>query len=128
LPALAAALILCVPSLQGRHLDPRASTRLSLGAAVLFLIMATSGFAWHLWRYAYGVRKTIPRFDPMPLPRPVADWLPPIGQPLTFGLLILGTSFLVFLLLRGSGSQPREADIAEELVNTDHSSRGGLLR
>lgn len=114
LPAVAAALVLCVPSLQGRHLDPRSSKRLALGATALFLGIQASGFLWHLWRYVYGVKPTFPRFDAIPLSLPATGWLPPLGQPLTFSLLFLGTLTLAVLLLRGSWRMPPVADVAEE--------------
>lgn len=125
MPAVAAALILCVPSLQGRHLDPRSSKRLALGGAALFLVMQVSGFLWHLWRYVYGVNPYYARFDAMPLPRPASGWLPPIGQPLTFAMLLVGMGCLTLLLLRGSWHLPMGADtVADAGTNADRESSG----
>ncbi|MEP7368015.1 MAG: DUF2142 domain-containing protein [Dermatophilaceae bacterium] len=127
LPAVAAALILCVPSLQGRHLDARSSKRLAVGAATLFALMQVSGFLWHLWRYVYGVSSSYPRFEPIPLPRPIAGWLPPIGQPLTFALLLIGTASLTLLLLRDSWRTPRRAETAAP-AHADASHEGSSAR
>jgi hypothetical protein len=123
LPAVAAALVLCVPSLQGRSLDRRTSKRLALSATALFLAMQLSGFLWHLWRYVYGVNQVYSRFDALPLPQPTSGWLPTIGQPLTFSLLFLGTGALAFLLLRGSWQTPPGADLAPKVgtrMDRDH--------
>ena len=127
LPAVAAALILCVPSLQGRHLNLRSTKRITLGATALFLVMQVSGFLWHLWRYVYGVHPYYARFDAMPLPRATSGWLPPIGQPLTFALLLLGSGFLALLLLRRSWHLPGGTDTTTQPINNALTESMGEL-
>jgi hypothetical protein len=99
LPAIAAGLVLLVPSLQGRALDQVRAHRLAGGAIGVLVTLQVVGFVWHLWRYVYGVEAQYNRFDAVPAPDDAVGWLPPLPQPVTMVLLLTGSVALAALLL-----------------------------
>lgn len=126
LPAVAAALVLTVPSLRGRHLAARTIRRMTVGVGAFFVTMQVVGFLWHLWRYVYGVDTTYYRFDAIPRPLPTVGWLPPIGQPASFALLFLGTACLALLLL---GTPPAGRGVRRAITDPtshDNGSAAGV--
>lgn len=108
LPAAAAALVLLVPSLEGRALGRVRAGRVGAGAVAVLLTLQVVAFVWHLWRYVYGVESQYRRFDSVPAPDPVVGWLPPAPQPVLMLLLLAGGAALAYLVLTPT-SRSRDA-------------------
>jgi len=109
LPAVAAAVVLAVPALDGALLPDVGRRRLTRWAAGTFLALGAFTFLWSMSRYVHGIRPLFNRFDAVPVLEVDAVWWPPGGQLPTVALYVAGTAVLATLLLRGTSRPPAPA-------------------
>ena len=121
LPAVAATLVLLVPSMQGRALGGATRARAGLATAVFLLLTQLGALVWWLWRYMYGVDPYYKRFSSLPLPSPPIGWFPPLGQVVIIALGVVGVAALGYGLL---GTMQSSRMITADADATDAAPHG----
>lgn len=91
LPAVAAGLVLAVPSMQGASLSATTLRRTVVVSSAWFLTVQLGALSWFLWRYMYGVESVYARFAALPLRIDDVGWIPPVSQAVVLGLGLVGT-------------------------------------
>jgi len=117
-PAVAAVLVLLVPTLSAERISTPSGRRAFLLVAITTQVISWSSLVYNMWRYRFGFHEPFIRFQAIPYPWQPPQWSPSGGASAfyvaSFVALATGVLILCMLPARVVDGSPPESALARE--------------